>query len=142
MYPQLQHLAALATAQASPGAGGCGGPDQLLLPLVLFAILYFVWLRPATNERKKHAEMLKNLKRGDRVITTSGMIGTVSDKTEKTVSVKVDKPGKVEVEMLTSAIARRFADADADAKAEPAKSGAAAKSGAGAKSGAPAKKKS
>lgn len=111
MYPQLQHLAALATAQQA-GPGGCAGdPQQLLLPISLFAILYFVWLRPASNDRKKHAEMLKALKRGDKVVTSSGIIGTIADRSEATVTLTVDKNTKVE--MLANAISRRFSDADA-----------------------------
>lgn len=144
MYPQLQHLAALATAQQAAPGGCAGGPDQLLLPITLFAILYFVWLRPASNDRKKHAEMLKNLKRGDKVITTSGIIGTIADKAEKTVTVTIDK--NTRVEMLTSAIARRFSESEVAAagngKPAAGKDGkAAGKDGKDGKAPAPSAKK-
>lgn len=106
MFPQLLHLQALTTAQTP--SGGCGGgPDQLLLPVIMFAILYFVWLRPAQNERKNHTKMLEGLKRGDKIVTTGGMIGTIADKTEKTITVQVDRNSKIE--MLNSAVARKFA---------------------------------
>lgn len=104
MYPELQHLAPLLAAQA-PQGGCAGGQEQLLLPIIMFAILYFVWIRPASKERKSHAEMLKNLKRGDKVVTTSGMIGTIADKSEETLTVEVAR--NVKIEMLKSAIAKR-----------------------------------
>lgn len=110
MFPQLQQLAALLVSQeAGPGgAGGCGGPNQILVFPVMFAIMYFVWLRPTTKERKDHLEMMKGLKRGDKIITTSGIIGSIADKSEKTVVVQLDKNTKVE--MLLSAVARRYAE--------------------------------
>lgn len=104
MFPELQHLAPLLVAQA-PQGGCAGGQEQLLLPIIMFAILYFVWIRPASKERKTHAEMLKNLKRGDKVVTTSGMIGTIADKSEETLTVEVAR--NVKIEMLKSAIAKR-----------------------------------
>jgi preprotein translocase subunit YajC len=134
MYPQLQQLASLAVAQQG-GQGGCGGPEQLALPLLMFAILYFVWLRPASKERKSHAEMLKNLKRGDRVITTSGIIGTIADKSDETLTLEVAK--NVKVEMLKSSVAKRVktpAEVAADKKD-------AGKKDAGKKAGAETEKK-
>lgn len=119
MFPELQQLASVAAAQAA--SGGCeGGQGQLLLPIILFAILYFVWLRPASKERKDHAEMLKNLKRGDRVITTSGMLGTIADKSETTVTLEVSR--NVKIEMVKSAVAKRVKAETALSKKEAAPS--------------------
>lgn len=101
----------------------------------MFAILYFVWLRPASKERKSHAEMLKNLKRGDRVITTSGIIGTIADKSDETLTLEVAK--NVKVEMLKSSVAKRVktpAEVAADKKD-------AGKKDAGKKAGAETEKK-
>lgn len=105
MYPELHQLASLVAAQAP--AGGCGGgQEQLLLPILMFAILYFVWLRPAANEQKKQAEMLEKLKRGDKILTKSGLVGVVADKTEKMVTLEIAR--NVKVEMLKSSIAGKF----------------------------------
>ncbi len=123
MSPELARLGSLAIAQAPPG--GCGGAEQPLLFALMFAILYFVWLRPASKERKSHAEMLKALKRGDRVVTASGIFGTVADKSENTVTLEVAK--NVKIEMLKSQIAKRIlAEAEAPPKKdapEPKKKG-------------------
>ncbi|KAA5602091.1 preprotein translocase subunit YajC [Blastochloris sulfoviridis] len=69
-----------AFAQSAPlGAGG--GTDMLLslMPFVLiFIIMYFLILRPQQKRAKAHEEMVKNLRRGDMVVTAGGMIAKIS----------------------------------------------------------------
>ena len=43
----------------------------------IFAIFYFILIRPQANQRKKHDEMVRNLKKGDEIVTTGGLIGEV-----------------------------------------------------------------
>jgi len=43
----------------------------------IFAIFYFIFLRPTTMERKKHQEMVRNLKKGDEIVTNGGLVGEV-----------------------------------------------------------------
>jgi preprotein translocase subunit YajC len=72
-------LALLAPAQA-PGGGGGGGlfSGPLLLEFALiFAILYFLMIRPQQKQRRKHEEALLGLKRGDEVVTAGGIVGEV-----------------------------------------------------------------
>lgn len=62
------------------GAGG-GALDGLggLLPLVLiFVVFYFLLIRPQQKKAKDHREVLANLRRGDRVVTNGGLIGTIT----------------------------------------------------------------
>jgi preprotein translocase subunit YajC len=56
----------------------------------LFALFYLLLIRPQQKARKKHQEFLAKLKKGDRVVTSSGIIGTVVEVGEDTVSLKVD----------------------------------------------------
>ena len=66
-----------AFAQASP----FGGDNMLvqLLPFVLiFVIMYFLILRPQQKRAKEHQELVKNLRRGDSVITSGGLVGKVT----------------------------------------------------------------
>ncbi len=68
-----------AYAQAAPF--GLGGGDLLtnLLPFVLiFVIMYFLILRPQQKRAKDHQELIKNLRRGDTVITSGGLVGKVT----------------------------------------------------------------
>src|SRR5688572_8874935 len=114
MSSHLQHLALLLASQTQQpeggGATGCpaGGGSQMLMMVIMMAILYFVWIRPAGNERKKHAQMLEQLKRGDEVITNSGMFGTIADMDDKTITLEVAR--NVKIKLLRSAISRPTAE--------------------------------
>ena len=72
--------------------------------IVLFAILYLLWIRPEQKRAKAHRELVKHLKVGDPVVTTSGIHGTVSAVKDSTVHVKVAENVDIEIERV--AIAR------------------------------------
>jgi preprotein translocase subunit YajC len=59
------------------GAGGGTLPAFLLQVALIFAIFYFLLIRPQSQQRKKHEEALRNLKRGDPIVTTGGIVGEV-----------------------------------------------------------------
>ena len=65
-------------------------------------IFYFMLYRPQQKERAKRAEFLKNLKKGQKVVTVSGMLAVITDLTEKTVTLEVAKG--VEIKFLREAI--------------------------------------
>lgn len=79
-------------------------PILSFLPLILmFVIFYFLLIRPQQKRQKAHAEMIKNLKKGDRVVTSGGVIGTVHTLQDDYVVLKVgDQDTKLEV--LRSAV--------------------------------------
>ena len=56
-------------------------PNSFLGPIFMygavFAIFYFLLIRPQAQQRKKHDEMVRNLKKGDEIVTTGGLIGEV-----------------------------------------------------------------
>ena len=58
------------------GPGGSLAPFLLQVALI-FAIFYFLLIRPQAQQRKKHEEALRNLKRGDKIVTTGGIVGEV-----------------------------------------------------------------
>ncbi|MGL6229423.1 MAG: preprotein translocase subunit YajC [Culicoidibacterales bacterium] len=61
-----------------------------IFPLILlFVLMYFMVIRPQKKERMKHNELLANLKKGDKVVMTSGIYGTIESIDEKTVNVTV-----------------------------------------------------
>jgi preprotein translocase subunit YajC len=71
-----------AFAQAADGAAKAADPKMAILIQVLqfvpiFFILYFLLIRPQQKRQKDAEKMLKNLKKGDRVLTTGGLFGTV-----------------------------------------------------------------
>ncbi len=63
--------------------GQQGGSGSLISMLVMFGavilIMYFLMIRPQQKRQKEHQKMLENLKKGDKVITTAGIHGTITD---------------------------------------------------------------
>jgi preprotein translocase subunit YajC len=97
----------LAYAMAPGPAGGAnGGGIMSVLPLMIgmFAIMYFLIIRPQQKQRKDREALLSAVKKGDRVVTSSGLYGTVVGLSEHTVTLKVADQVKLEFER--SAIAR------------------------------------
>lgn len=84
----------------SPAGGGNGGGIVSVLPLMIgmFAIMYFLIIRPQQKQRKEREELLRAIKKGDRVVTTSGLYGTVVGLSEHTVTLKVADQVKMEFE--------------------------------------------
>jgi preprotein translocase subunit YajC len=79
-----------------------------LLPLVaLFAIFYFLVIRPQQNQAKKHKEMLLALKKGDKVITNGGLIGEVVKTEEDSIKLKLNDEG-VTVKVSRDFIAKKI----------------------------------
>lgn len=77
-----------------------GGSDIFasLLPLiVLFAIFYFLVIRPQQKQAKAHKEMLGALKKGDKIITNGGLIGEVVKPEEDFIKVKLNDDTTVKV---------------------------------------------
>ena len=104
-----------AFAQGSPFGGDAGSLMTQLLPFVMiFVIMYFLILRPQQKRVKAHAEMIKNVRRGDTVVTSGGLVGTVT---------KVIDDEQIEVEIAEGIRVRqvRAMVSDVRAKGEPVK---------------------
>ena len=81
---------------ADPGAGG--GLSQLVLLFApLFAIWYFLVIRPQQQQRRKLQTMLAGLKTGDRVVTSGGILGTIVSFREGLVQLQIANQVKVDV---------------------------------------------
>jgi preprotein translocase subunit YajC len=78
----------LETAHAMSAAGesdGMGGMVSLLPIVMIFAIIYFLMIRPQHKRDQEHKAMLRGLKPGDRVMTAGGIYGTLLEVNEETV---------------------------------------------------------
>ncbi|MCO5163643.1 MAG: preprotein translocase subunit YajC [Mesorhizobium sp.] len=96
--------------------GVAGAPDMLIsiLPFVLiFVIMYFLIIRPQRTQMKKREEMLKNIRRGDQVVTGGGLIGKVTKVIDERGEVEVDLGNNLKVTALRATIA------EVRAKGEP-----------------------
>lgn len=106
------------TPAFAQGAAASGGLDQTLIsffPLILiFVIMYFLILRPQQKRVKEHREMIKNVRRGDTIVTGGGIIAKV---------VKVVDDGEVQVEIADNVRVRltRSMISEVRTKGEPVK---------------------
>ena len=81
------------------GAEGGGNFMGAMLPfLLMFLILYFLLIRPQQKRQREHQGMLDDLKNGDRVVTSGGIIGTISGLKADVLVVKIADNVKVEVQ--------------------------------------------
>lgn len=111
----------------APGAPGGQGdapqssPFSLFLPLILmFAVLYFVILRPERRRQKEAAVLRNSLKKGDRVLLTSGMYGTIAALNDDWIVVEI--ADKVRVQFQRSAVAQRVEAKEKSESQVPVKS--------------------
>ncbi len=96
-------------------AGGQGGGMGAFVPLILmFVIFYFLLIRPQQKKQKQHREMISDLKKGDRVITTGGLYGKITGITDTVATLEISE--KVRVKVVRANIAGK-----ADAEQAPAK---------------------
>jgi preprotein translocase subunit YajC len=117
--PDMNGRSMLISPAYAQAAGG--GTDMLtaLLPFVLiFVIMYFLILRPQQKRVKQHQEMVKNVRRGDTVVTSGGLVGKVT---------KVLDEDQLEIEIADDVRVRQMRQmvADVRAKGEPVKDEAA-----------------
>jgi len=115
-------LISAAYAQAAGGTAGGGFDMVQLAPLILiFVVFYFLLLRPQQKKAKEHRAMLGALRRGDRVVTGGGIIGTVAKvQGEEEVVIEIAEGVRVRVvrSTITSVVGKPEAVAE---KAEESK---------------------
>lgn len=86
-------------AQAPAGAPGGAGSIATFVPFIfIFIIMYFVLFRPQMRRQKEQQRLVSALKTGDRVVTSAGIHGLISNVKETTVIVKVADNVKIEME--------------------------------------------
>lgn len=107
-----------AFAQAAGGAPDAGGTLISFLPLILiFVVFYFLLIRPQQKKMKEHQAMLAALRRGDRIVTGGGIIGTIA-KTVGNDELIVEIAEGIRVRVLRSTVSAVLA------KTEPARASA------------------
>jgi preprotein translocase subunit YajC len=87
------------------GAGGAGLLMQVLPLILIFAIFYFLLIRPQQKKMKEHREMLAGLKRGDRVITGGGIVGTIARVRDDSDEMDVEIAQGVKITVVRGTIA-------------------------------------
>jgi preprotein translocase subunit YajC len=110
----VAHAAELAfAASAPPGGSGTGAVlTQIVFFAAIFAIFYFLLIRPQQKQRRDRERMLGAVKKGDRVVTSSGLHGTVTGLTEHTITLRV--ADQVKLEFDRASIGRILTESTAD----------------------------
>lgn len=110
---------AAATAQAQETASRGGGEwSTFVLPVAIFAIFYFLLIRPQQKKAKQHKTMLAALKKGDRVITTGGLHGEVTGMTDEVITMEISPKIRVKVSRgYVAAVFRREGTKDPESQA-------------------------
>ncbi len=89
---------AYALGSGGGGAGGQGGGFSAFVPLILmFAIFYFLLIRPQQKKAKMHKALLSALKKGDRVVSSGGLHGLVTGLTEEVVTMEIAPKIRVKI---------------------------------------------
>jgi preprotein translocase subunit YajC len=100
-------LAQAAEGTTGSGLGGFMDSAGGILPLVLmFGVVYLLLIRPASKQRKQHAEMLNQLKKDDEVVTSGGMYGRIINLEDKVVTLEI--ADKVKIRILRDRIAGKW----------------------------------
>lgn len=117
----LASLLAQGTASAPAGGGAAaGGGDaffRFLLPMLLvMGVFFYLSYRGQKKDRQKQADMLNAIKKGDRIQTIGGIIGSVVEVREHEVIVKVDESSNVKIRFNRAAVKEVLKDGTATAE--------------------------
>jgi preprotein translocase subunit YajC len=88
--------------------------SQLLIFPLMFAVFYFIMIRPQVKKQKEHQALLRALQKGDSVITRGGIIGKISGLTDTVITLELQE--KVRVRVLRSYVEGKYDETAAAAK--------------------------
>ncbi len=94
---------------AYAAAGGAGQPSIMtqIIPLVLIVVVFYLFLiLPQQKQRKKHREFIESLKRGDKIITSSGIYGTITKVNDKDFVIEI--ANNVNIKVLKDNIVSKY----------------------------------
>jgi len=92
-------LSFISNAYAQGAAGGAESSLMSFLPLILmFAVLYFIMIRPQMKRQKEHRNMLSAMAKGDEVVTSGGLVGKVTKVSEAYIGVEISEGTEVTVQ--------------------------------------------
>lgn len=109
-----------ALAQGTTGTGGTSFLIQLMPFILIFAIMYFLIIRPQQRRMKQHREMVAGVQRGDTVVTAGGLIGRVT-KVVNDEELQVEVADGVRVRVVRSTLSDVRSRSEAKAAPKPAK---------------------
>ena len=88
----------ISEAMAQSAGGGSGFLIQIAPLVLIFAVFYFLLIRPQQKKMKDHRSMVESLSKGDKVVTAGGLLGTISKiEDDRIASVEISENVKVQV---------------------------------------------
>ncbi len=90
---------------------------QLIPILLMFVVFYFLLIRPQQKKARAHQDMLSNLKRGDSIVTTGGLMGKITGIDDRIVTVEVAE--KIRLRVLRSHLAGKQGSSEAEEQPKP-----------------------
>lgn len=113
----------ISTAYAMAPTGGQaaqgGGLAGFLPIIILFAIFYFLLIRPQQKKAKEHREMINNLKKGHRIVTSGGIYGTIVSIDDTTIGLEIAE--KIKIKLSRGNVAALISDNDTAQKSKDKK---------------------
>ncbi len=94
----------VAYAMAPGQAGGQAGFASFIPLVLMFVIFYFLLIRPQQKKAKEHQAMIGNLKKGDKVVTSGGIHGTVTKVDDSVVTMEIADKVKIKVTRANIAV--------------------------------------
>ncbi len=116
----------ISPAYAQAAAGGPSALGQLLPFVLIFAVFYFLLIRPQQKRAKEHRQLVDNMKKGDQVVTAGGITGKVVKAAEGSESVEVEIASGVTVSVIRAMVSE-VRDKDGKPLTPPSKAEAKAK---------------
>ena len=93
----------IADAHAQIGGGGGDPTFSFIMLIALFAVFYFVLIRPQSKRQKEHKAMVASLSKGDEVVTNGGLLGKITNVGDSFVTVEVADGMEVRVQRMAVA---------------------------------------
>ena len=88
---------AYAMTGGSGGAGGGGGLGAFLPLIIIFAIFYFLLIRPQQRKSKQHKQVLADLRKGDKVVSSGGLHGLITGMSDDVLTVEISPKVRVKI---------------------------------------------
>jgi preprotein translocase subunit YajC len=107
---------AMGAGGAGGGAGGSSGLGAFLPLIIIFAIFYFLLIRPQQRKAKQHKQLLSELRKGDRVVSSGGLHGVITGMSDDVLTVEISP--KVRVKISRGSIAGVVRRAEAQVNKE------------------------
>ena len=88
----------ISNAWAQAGGAGADGMQSIFLIVAMFAVLYFLMIRPQMKRAKEHKSMVDALQKGDEVVTAGGILGRISKLGDAHLSIEIAPNVEIQVQ--------------------------------------------